>query len=38
MSEYWNTIDTILMGRRTYEISHQMGGGHSGILAKSLFA
>ena len=30
MSEYWGTIDTILMGRRTYEVSRQMGGGGQG--------
>ena len=24
MSDYWGTIDTILMGRRTYEVSRQM--------------
>jgi dihydrofolate reductase len=30
MSEYWGTIDTILMGRRTYEVSRQMGGGGKG--------
>ena len=27
MAGYWGTIDTILMGRRTYEVSRRMGGG-----------
>ncbi|HTS60344.1 MAG TPA: dihydrofolate reductase family protein [Bryobacteraceae bacterium] len=27
MSDYWKTIDTILMGRRTYEVSLRHGGG-----------
>jgi dihydrofolate reductase len=27
MADYWGTIDTILMGRRTYEVSRRMGGG-----------
>jgi dihydrofolate reductase len=33
MEDYWKTIDTIVMGRRTYEISEKMGGGppHPGI-------
>jgi dihydrofolate reductase len=34
MADYWKTIDTILMGRKTYEValrSGQGGGGSSGI-------
>jgi dihydrofolate reductase len=27
MAEYWPTIDTILMGRKTYEVAAQGGGG-----------
>ena len=27
MRDYWKTIDTIVMGRRTYEIATRMGGG-----------
>jgi dihydrofolate reductase len=27
MRDYWTTIDTILMGRRTYEVSLRHGGG-----------
>ena len=27
MTDYWKTIDTILMGRRTYEVALRMGGG-----------
>lgn len=29
MSEYWKTIDTILMGRKTYEVALQMSKGKS---------
>ncbi len=34
MSEYWKTIDTVLMGRKTYEValrSGQGGGGYPGM-------
>ncbi|HLZ09183.1 MAG TPA: dihydrofolate reductase family protein [Chloroflexota bacterium] len=33
MADYWKTIDTILMGRKTYDVSLRMGGGgpYSGI-------
>jgi dihydrofolate reductase len=34
MSEYWKTIDTVLMGRKTYEVavgSGKGGGGYPGI-------
>jgi dihydrofolate reductase len=33
MQEYWKTIDTILMGRKTYEVAlkHGASGEHSGI-------
>ena len=33
MKDYWKTIDTIVMGRRTYEVSERMGagGGQSGV-------
>lgn len=27
MAEYWNTIDTILLGRKTYEFAVRSGGG-----------
>ena len=27
MAEFWKSIDTILMGRRTYEVALRMGGG-----------
>lgn len=29
MSDYWKTIDTILMGRKTYEVTLQMSKGKS---------
>ena len=34
MREYWNTIDTVLMGRRTYEVASKGskgGGGYPGV-------
>jgi dihydrofolate reductase len=34
MTDYWKTIDTVLMGRKTYEVavqSGQGGGGYPGI-------
>jgi len=33
MKDYWKTIDTIVMGRRTYEVSERMGagGGQAGM-------
>jgi dihydrofolate reductase len=33
MRDYWKTIDTILMGRRTYEVAARHGskGGYSGV-------
>ena len=33
MKDYWKTIDTVVMGRRTYEVSERMGagGGQSGV-------
>jgi dihydrofolate reductase len=34
MTEYWETIDTVLMGRKTYEVaarSGQGGGGYPGV-------
>jgi dihydrofolate reductase len=27
MTDYWKTIDTVLMGRRTYEVAMNSGGG-----------
>lgn len=27
MSDYWKTIDTVVMGRRTYEVAMKSGGG-----------
>jgi dihydrofolate reductase len=27
MKDYWKTIDTVVMGRRTYEVSERMGAG-----------
>lgn len=27
MTDYWKTIDTIVMGRKTYEVALRMGGG-----------
>jgi dihydrofolate reductase len=30
MTDYWKTIDTILMGRRTYEVAMNSGGGGGG--------
>jgi dihydrofolate reductase len=29
MKKYWETIDTMVMGRKTYEVSLKMGGGGS---------
>jgi dihydrofolate reductase len=29
MADYWRTIDTILMGRKTYEVAQRQGGGAS---------
>jgi dihydrofolate reductase len=37
MGAYWDTIDTILMGRRTYEVSRKMGG-HGSHLATYVFS
>ncbi len=33
LGDYWKTIDTIVMGRRTYEVAvaNGAGGGHAGI-------
>ena len=30
MSTYWQTIDTMLMGRKTWEVAQAMGGGGGG--------
>ncbi|HET8783226.1 MAG TPA: dihydrofolate reductase family protein [Pyrinomonadaceae bacterium] len=30
MAEYWKTIDTVVMGRRTYEVAMKSGGGRGG--------
>lgn len=30
MADYWKNFDTILMGRRTYEVALRQGGGGSG--------
>jgi len=30
MADYWKTIDTVLMGRRTYEVAMKSGGGDGG--------
>ena len=30
MKEMWKTIDTIVMGRKTYEVAQRMGGGGGG--------
>src|SRR3712207_87995 len=29
MESYWSTIDTVVMGRRTYEVAVRSGGGGS---------
>lgn len=31
MKEMWKTIDTIVMGRKTYEVAQRMGGGGGGF-------
>src|SRR5580698_3502381 len=33
MADYWKTIDTILMGRKTYEVAlrNGQGGGYPGV-------
>jgi dihydrofolate reductase len=33
MRDYWKTIDTVLMGRKTYEVAARsgQGGGYSGV-------
>src|SRR4030095_16447346 len=33
MTAFWKTIDTVIMGRRTYEVAVRMGGGpeHKGV-------
>ena len=32
MTDYWKTIDTVLMGRKTYEVAIRQGGaGYSGV-------
>jgi dihydrofolate reductase len=38
MADYWKTVDTILMGRRTYEVSRLMGGGGSAKMATYVFS
>ena len=30
MQDYWKTIDTVVMGRRTYEVAMKSGGGGGG--------
>ena len=30
MADYWKTIDTVVMGRRTYEVAMKSGGGGGG--------
>ena len=30
MKDVWKTIDTVVMGRRTYEVAERMGGGSGG--------
>jgi dihydrofolate reductase len=30
IKEYWETIDTLVMGRKTWEVTQQMGGGAGG--------
>ena len=30
MKDMWATIDTIVMGRKTYEVAQRMGGGGGG--------
>jgi dihydrofolate reductase len=30
MADYWKTIDTVLMGRKTYEVALRMGQGSAG--------
>src|SRR5215208_3346418 len=31
MRYYWKTIDTIVMGRKTYEVALRMGGGNGNL-------
>jgi dihydrofolate reductase len=36
MNDYWKTVDTILMGRRTWDVSRAMSKGSGGSFGKSI--
>jgi dihydrofolate reductase len=38
MREYWKTIDTLVMGRKTWEIAASYGGGGSGGMQSYVFS
>jgi dihydrofolate reductase len=38
MADYWKTIDTVLMGRKTYEVAVGIGGGGSPGVATYVFS
>lgn len=36
MAAYWSRIDTLLMGRKTWEVAQAMGGGGGGTMMKGI--
>jgi dihydrofolate reductase len=37
MTDYWNTIDTVLMGRKTYEVALRSGKGGAGYAGQKTY-